>query len=1148
MPSNNVEINIATKVDDTSLKNLHTSLEEVEKKAGNIRPAVDGANTALNKMGETGSSAASNVAKNLEAIGKSATNNAKNILSSSSVFSTLQSTADSAINSIVSGFQSADNAINNTFKGIQGAAAGAFNSLKGAADTAVSGIVKGFQSAGKSISDFSSGLSSVEKGIMGIIGAVGTASIGDLVFGNSMKAETNKVLIKGMTATGAEAKNLFNTVDQATNKSLVSMQATIPALNRIQKATGATGSTMQKVTEDVTNFGSYVYAMTGSAVLAEQAMGDLSKGIDGAYASLDQYSITEQTLKDTGLWSGKEEDVEGYMAAVTAAIGDTSELMDTTQGKLATLSKKFSVAGKQLGNDMLPYVNQLVDGFLNLDSASDGWVSKFMVGAGGVVTGFLTILPFISDGVVAYNGLKKAVEGSTIANISNTLSQKANTIAQNANNIAAELGNKIFEWKNGVTKTAIRQAQAHTNTIYNQTLSENGLISVIKQSSIYQSINNQIEKQRNNIKKKSIQTSISKSIATLAESVKLKLLNGETSVAALYERNYAIAKQRSLIASIRNAIAKASETVKTGVLTAYTITSTAAERTYAFVKNTVTLANIKSTAAKVAETAKTAVMTAYTTVATTAERAYNFVKQLQIGLFLRTAAAKGLEYTRNVLLAVTTGVMTVAERAYNAIKSFSLITTLKDVAAKGALALANTKTAISAGIMTAAQIGLNAVMMAAPYAIIVVALIAMVAAFKHLYATFPDFKNGIDQITSGLKELFGALMSGDLDTVGEKLKGAWDVLPEWLGNIDQQIQPAIQSMIDAFSGWASKVDWIGELQNAIGGLTSWIYGAALNLANWLVEGLKNFSTGLTEWLDGGGEGGQEVGQSIYDGIVSWWNANSPMLMELFNTVFMTLIPLMGEIGWKIIQALGLALWQGLVWVGQQIAVAWENNVSKPFWDWLNGIPGWIYNGLMGILVSVVTWAIMFALEANKAGNDFLNNILLYITSLPGRIWVLLLFVISKVSAWGTSLIAKGRSIATNTVNGIVNFFKTLPGKIYNAIKGVADKVKSVFSSAGTAAWNSFVSALDSVSGGLASIAIKAVSGGSGGSPFEETYYNGGSAGSPFEEAEAKGESWYQTHTENNNTFVFNSYVTERDFINELKHLLNKDSDLDAMRS
>lgn len=204
----------------------------------------------------------------------------------------------------------------------------------------------------------------------------------------SKAAEVNKVLVKGLTETADQADELYKAVDNATNAGLVSMQDVIPAMNAFAAATGASGAQMIDITDDFVSFGSNVLALTGSEDLATTAMMDLSKGLDGAYASLDQYGITKESLLATGKWTGEANDIEGYMDAVVEVAGANDELMDTYQGWEATLGKKFSIAGKQLGEDLLPVLKDATQYLIDANDETDGLIFKILlIGQTGVSMG-----------------------------------------------------------------------------------------------------------------------------------------------------------------------------------------------------------------------------------------------------------------------------------------------------------------------------------------------------------------------------------------------------------------------------------------------------------------------------------------------------------------------------------------------------------------------------------------------------------------------------------------------------------------------------------------------------------------------------------------------------------------------------------------
>ena len=211
----------------------------------------------------------------------------------------------------------------------------------------------------------------------------------------------------------------YEKVDKTTDSSLTSMQELIPALKAFKSATGATDKEMTNITDEMANFGAAVLAQTGSTDLAQQSMMDLSKGVKGAFASLDQYGITQDALQRTGYWNGDEKDVEGFMKAVDKVTGSTEKLMETNTGLDALIGKSFSRAAKKIGNEFLPVIKDIKRGFIDLDSELGGSLAASMlVVSGGIDAmnqGFWNISTTVNgirdlkDGFVA---LKDVIKGT----------------------------------------------------------------------------------------------------------------------------------------------------------------------------------------------------------------------------------------------------------------------------------------------------------------------------------------------------------------------------------------------------------------------------------------------------------------------------------------------------------------------------------------------------------------------------------------------------------------------------------------------------------------------------------------------------------------------------------------------------------------
>lgn len=276
-------------------------------------------------------------------------------------------------------------------------------------------------------SSISSALSSINMGMMNlgqvsdnVMQSLTGKSALDNIFGTTSKAETNAVLLENMLDdAGKNYDKFYEKVDKTTDSSLTSMQELIPALKAFKSATGATDKEMTNITDEMANFGAAVLAQTGSTDLAQQSMMDLSKGVKGAFASLDQYGITQDALERTGYWNGDEKDVEGFMKAVDKVTGSTEKLMETNTGLDALIGKSFSRAAKKIGNEFLPVIKDIKRGFIDLDSELGGSLAASMlVVSGGIDAmnqGFWNISTTVNgirdlkDGFVA---LKDIIKGT----------------------------------------------------------------------------------------------------------------------------------------------------------------------------------------------------------------------------------------------------------------------------------------------------------------------------------------------------------------------------------------------------------------------------------------------------------------------------------------------------------------------------------------------------------------------------------------------------------------------------------------------------------------------------------------------------------------------------------------------------------------
>ncbi|RAP49736.1 MAG: hypothetical protein BZ138_07255 [Methanosphaera sp. rholeuAM270] len=253
-----------------------------------------------------------------------------------------------------------------------------------------------------------------------LLSMVGVGSFKNITWGNASKEQTNSVLLSRMDASDPEhqisAKTFEGGTDTITHavsqKRTVRNPDLISQLYAFQMATGATNEELMtnvfgnepdmewgsgSLVDVLAAFGESVALQTGSEQLGTSAMFDLAKAFGGQYASVDQYGISEETLKRHGYDPKKEEDVVKFMEAVGEIIAaDTpNALMDTTEGGLTQVRKRFQRAGRQIGQMFMGPIDFLSTMFLRLDTSNiniggleipAGTFTQAVIGITGIVS------------------------------------------------------------------------------------------------------------------------------------------------------------------------------------------------------------------------------------------------------------------------------------------------------------------------------------------------------------------------------------------------------------------------------------------------------------------------------------------------------------------------------------------------------------------------------------------------------------------------------------------------------------------------------------------------------------------------------------------------------------------------------------------
>ena len=264
--------------------------------------------------------------------------------------------------------------------------------------------------AGRSISVASEKYGNLADLTTGLLGYLGVSTLKKYLYDTPVQAQTNKWLLSTMGDSTASKDTLYSTLDTTTDKLPISMQSVAQPLYAFKAASGATAETINKVIPQFANFGAVVQNMTGSTELAETAMMKLSYGLQGKYAALDQYGITEKSLQDAG-WNGDANDIEGYMNAVTKIVGNAGDSMSLFAGKVQTVDKSLSRAGKQLWEGGLgSFLTMLVSGVNDLLNVGNGAGGKIALAGSTLAGAVVTVVTGIGYFKQALGSLRKALD------------------------------------------------------------------------------------------------------------------------------------------------------------------------------------------------------------------------------------------------------------------------------------------------------------------------------------------------------------------------------------------------------------------------------------------------------------------------------------------------------------------------------------------------------------------------------------------------------------------------------------------------------------------------------------------------------------------------------------------------------------------
>lgn len=436
-------------------------------------------------------------------------------------------------------------------------------------------------------------------------------------------------------------------------------------------------------------------------------------------------------------------------------------------------------------------------------------------------------------------------------------------------------------------------------------------------------------------------------------------------------------------------------------------------------------------------------------------------KKLIVTLGLVAAALGPVSTMVGTLIKVFTGVS-------GAIKT--VVSTVGQLAG-AASGVAGPMTGLAA---TIAKIGPAVASIAAPVA----AVVALGAAFKHLWDTSEQFRETMTSIWEGIKSAFESFTQGivdrinelgfDFESFGELVAAIWDGITQVLqhgfiytfeniADILNAIFDVILGILDVFVGL-----FTGDWEQLWNGLVSIVQAPVELIAN-IIENFLNMLSGVADTVLGFfGTSLEEVWQAIVDGVTGAVEAVGDGITAI-GEWFASLPELVGNAVSNAVTSIGsfaASVWDSLV-NGVSNAI---NTVGQFFAE----LPNKIAYALGYAVGTIQDWVTEVVTTLSAAIPKLISDIGTWFSELPGRIGEWLDATMTAVGEWFTNMWTQVTTWLGGTLTAIAEWFMALPGAVRewlsSVLTAVVDWGTNLLDTIGTVMGDFFQSIVDWLAG------------------------------------------------------------------------------------
>ena len=384
--------------------------------------------------------------------------------------------------------------------------------------------------------------------------------------------------------------------------------------------------------------------------------------------------------------------------------------------------------------------------------------------------------------------------------------------------------------------------------------------------------------------------------------------------------------------------------------------------------------------------------------------------------------------------------------------------------------------------------GLTLALAANPIVLIVLAVIALVAAFVLLYQKSEKFRNFINGIGRKIKEVWGKVVNFFTGPFVDAVQTAWDKVKEvfggikdFFGNIGSALGGAASGVGGFFSDLFSGIGDIGK--GAFNGVSDFFdtlanidIGATFGTA---LETVTNFVTELPDLL---GRGASRAVEAFGDfmaelperlgyalgfalGKLAKWNIT---FVKKVTEVGTKVVAEVVDFGARLVSAIGEWAAQALVkvntWVAEMVNKAAElgSQFLMKIVEFFSQLPGKIAEFMLGMLSSILLAAPGIISAAADLGMRVLTSVIEFVMQLPGKVLNFLIDVGTTILGAIPDILTKATEFGQSIFNGIIDAITGIPGKIAEILLDGIERIKNLVGSVGRAAkdfgsslWNGF---------------------------------------------------------------------------------------------